>query len=65
MQIYHTNAVVIKTKELKNMFTQFKKICMYMFLVDMAYWKRIVGVLLKHMVNILLKHMVSILLNVL
>ena len=44
MQIYHTNAVVIKTKEFKSMFTlcEFKKICMC--LVAIAYWKHIVSV---------------------
>ena len=30
MHIYHLFTAVIKTKEFKHMFTQFKKICMHM-----------------------------------
>ena len=34
-QIYYTNAVVLKTKEFKIMFSWFKKICMRMCFVGM------------------------------
>ena len=37
MHIYHIFAVVIKTKEFKNMSTQFKKICMHIA-YGWTYW---------------------------
>ena len=60
MHVYHIIAVVIKTKKIKNMFTQFKKICMCKCLIGIAYWKLIVSPLLKCMVSIWLKCMVSV-----
>ena len=58
MHIYHIFAVVIKTKEFKNMFTQFIKICMHIA-YGSTYWysieKRIGSVWLKRIGNIWLK----------
>ena len=53
MHIYHIFAVLIKTKEFKNMFTQFKKICMHI-----AYMDRHIGIVLK---NILVAYGLSVL----
>ena len=53
-------AVVIKTKEFKNMFTQFNKLCMHIPVAyGSTYWysieKRIGSVWLKHIGNVWLK----------
>ena len=58
MHIYHIFAVVIKTKEFKNMFTQFRKIYMHIG-YGLTYWyiieKRIGSVWLKRIGNVWLK----------
>ena len=71
MHIYHIFAVVIKTKEFKSMFTQYKKRCMQIA-YGSTYWysnekcigsvllKRIGNVWLKHFVNVWLKHIGNI-----